>query len=54
LLARKGLPVNEPSNEIINRNDIGAYFSLVKEKYNMCNPTDIQLYAEDMFKRVNG
>ena len=54
LLARKGLPATEPSNEIINKNDIGNYFSLIKEKYNMCNPTDVQLYAVDMFERVNG
>jgi len=54
LLARIGLPAREASNRIISKGEIGAYFSGIKERYNMCTPTDIQLYAVEMFGRVNG
>jgi len=53
LLARRGLPANEASSRIIPKGDIGAYFSGIKERYNMRTPSDIQLYAVEMFGRVN-
>lgn len=47
--ARGDLPLASPSERIISRDSIGAYFTAVKEKYNMMKPNDIRDYALDMF-----
>ena len=47
--ARGDLPLTLPSERIISRDFIGAYFTAVKEKYNMMKPNDIRAYALDMF-----
>ncbi|KGF10079.1 hypothetical protein HMPREF1635_00370 [Clostridiales bacterium S5-A14a] len=52
LSARKNLPKQEPSTEIICKEDIGTYFESVKEKYNMINPNDIESYSKTMFKQI--
>lgn len=49
LAARGDLPVTAPSDRIIGKSLIGEYFSAVKAKYNMVNPSDIKEYAQDMF-----
>lgn len=52
LSARGDLAETESSNQIIQKKDIGKYFESVKEKYNMINPTDIESYAQTMFKQI--
>jgi hypothetical protein len=53
LQTRKGLQANVHSNRIINRELIGMYFTLVKEKYNMLTPADIKAYARALFEQVS-
>jgi hypothetical protein len=38
--------------QFISKESIGEYFTSVKEKYNMTKPSDIKLYAVDMFENV--
>lgn len=49
LSARSSLPISSLSDEIISRESIGEYFSVIKEKYNMVKPNDIRTYAQEMF-----
>lgn len=49
LIARGDLPVTESSEKIISHDNIGTYFKAVKEKYKMMKPSDIRIYAMDMF-----
>lgn len=37
---------------VIPKEQIGRYFSMVKEKYSMINPSDIKGYAQDMFQKM--
>lgn len=53
ILARKGLSIRESSNEIINRDNIGKYFTKIKERYEMLNPTDIKNYTSELFSKVS-
>ena len=46
------LPDSAPSDRIIEKSVIGAYFDAVKAKYNMVNPRDIKDYAQDMFHQI--
>lgn len=50
--ARRGLPIDEKSNNIIEKTDISEYFNKVKEKYNMLNLLEIKRYSEEQFNRV--
>lgn len=52
LSARGELPDNAPLDRVIMKEDIGNYFNLVKEKYNMINPNDIKAYAKTMFQQI--
>lgn len=52
--ARNGLPVNENSNNVIEKDDIEEYFYRVKEKYDMLNILEIKKYSDDQFHRVIG
>lgn len=52
LSARGNLLETEPSDKIIDKNDIGKYFDSVKEKYNMINPNDIKVYTQTMFQQI--
>jgi len=54
LNARKGIAVNENSNNIIKKSDITEYFHKVKEKYDMLNLLEIKKYSEDQFNKVIG
>ena len=49
LITRGDLSISAPSDRIIDKSLIGDYFSTVKTKYNMVNPSDIKEYAQDMF-----
>lgn len=49
LITRGDLPVNASSDKVINKNAIGEYFLKVKEKSNMINPLDIEIYSKKMF-----
>lgn len=52
LSARGNLLETEPSDRIIDKDDIGKYFDGVKEKYNMINPNDIKAYTQTMFQQI--
>lgn len=50
--ARRGLEDWESSERIIEKEEIGSYFSNVKEKYTMLNLTDIKDYSKDLFSKL--
>lgn len=52
LNTRADLPADAPSNRIIPKKEIGVYFKSVKRRYNIINPSDIELYAKDKFERI--
>ena len=52
LTTRGDLPDSAPSDRIIEKSVIGAYFDAVKAKYNMVNPRDIKDYTQDMFQQL--
>lgn len=52
LATRGDLPVNAPSEQIIDKQLIGEYFSAIKAKYNMMNPADIKAYSRNMFLQI--
>ena len=52
LTTRGDLPDSAPSDRIIEKSVIGAYFDAVKAKYSMVNPRDIKDYAQDMFHQI--
>ena len=52
LTARGTLSDSVPSERVIPKDNIGAYFEAVKAKYNMVNPGDIRDYARDMLRQI--
>lgn len=52
--ARRGIPVDEKSNNIIDKKDIEEYFNKVKDKYDMLNLLEIKKYSKEHFERVIG
>ena len=50
--ARGDISPLRPSVQFISKESIGEYFTAVKEKYNMTKPSDIKLYAVDMFEKT--
>lgn len=52
LQARGELPESTASDRTIQKEQIGNYFSAVKEKYNMINPNDIKEYTQRMFQQM--
>ena len=52
LKTRGSLPADAHYTRIITKEDIGDYFSAVKQKYNMLTPNDIENYAQVMFNRT--
>ncbi|MFV0363524.1 MAG: type II TA system antitoxin MqsA family protein [Suipraeoptans sp.] len=52
LLARGELLEAEPSDRVINKEDIRDYFDSVKKKYNMINPNDIKTYTQTLFQQI--
>lgn len=53
LETRGDLPENVPSSDVIPKSMINEYFITVKNLYKMLNPSDIQSYSEEMFKKIN-
>jgi putative zinc finger/helix-turn-helix YgiT family protein len=53
LITRGDLPVSASSNRIIHKKELGKYFKVVKERFNMINPTDIENYSTKMFEQIN-
>jgi uncharacterized phage-associated protein len=51
-LARRGLEKWDSTDRIIEKETIGSYFSDVKEKYRMLNPSDIKDYSKDLFSKL--
>ena len=52
LLTRGDLPALTVSDREIERELIGDYFTAVKEKANMLNPSDIGSYSKKMFEQI--
>lgn len=52
LEARKGVQINEKSENIIDKKKIEDYFTKIKNKYDMINIVDIKKYSEDHFNEV--
>ncbi len=52
LTTRGDLPINAQSERIIDKQLIGEYFTDIKAKYNMMNPTDIKAYSREMFLQI--
>ena len=50
--ARRGLVDGERSERVIEKQDIDAYFTNVKEKYKMLNYADIKDYSRDLFSKI--
>jgi putative zinc finger/helix-turn-helix YgiT family protein len=53
LETRGDLPIAESSDRQIEKRLIGDYFSAVKEKTNMLNPSDIGVYSKKMFEQIS-
>jgi putative zinc finger/helix-turn-helix YgiT family protein len=52
LATRGDLPTFASTDREINKKLIGDYFSAVKEKNNMLNPSDIGVYSKKMFDQI--
>lgn len=50
LSTRGDLVASVPSERIILQETIGKYFEEIKKKYNMEDPRDIKMYAQEMFR----
>lgn len=50
LEARADLGIEENSQNVIRKDSIGKYFLSVKNKYDMLVPSDISIYAKEMFE----
>jgi Uncharacterized phage-associated protein len=49
---RGDMPASASSAKVISKRLIGEYFSSVKEKYQMINPSDISAYSDEMFRMI--
>lgn len=52
LATRGDLPALVSTNRIIEKKLIGDYFTAVKDKNNMLNPSDIGVYCKKMFEQI--
>ena len=52
LEVRVDLPVEAAASRVIPKNLIGDYFTKVKEKNSMLNPSDIKVYSKKMFEQI--
>lgn len=52
LQTRGDLPPLAPTKRKISNELIGSYFTAVKEKFNMLNPSDIEAYSKKMFEQT--
>lgn len=53
LVTRGDLPVSLNTDREIDRKLISSYFTNVKQKYNMLNPSDIGAYSKVMFEQIS-
>lgn len=53
LVTRADLTESENTNKEIDKQLIGTYFTNVKQKYNMLNPSDIRAYSRVMFEQIS-
>ncbi|MBP3040620.1 SocA family protein [Bacillaceae bacterium Marseille-Q3522] len=53
LHTRNGLPMDAHSDRIISKELIGKYFMIVKEKFCMLTPGDIESYSKAIFEQIN-
>jgi len=53
LKTRGDLSINEASNRTIHKKVMKAYFVAVKSRFQMINPSDIEIYGKTMFERIN-
>ncbi|MBU3217236.1 DUF4065 domain-containing protein (plasmid) [Clostridium estertheticum] len=53
LATRGDLPTLASTDREIDRDLISSYFTKVKQKYNMLNPSDISEYSKVMFERIS-
>lgn len=53
LKTRGDLPTAMNSNRIIDKSEIAEYFESVKERFEMMNPVDIELYSKRKFEQIN-
>ncbi len=51
--ARKGLDVSEVSSQVIDNQDISAYFKKVVKEYHIHSIDDIGKYSQDMFQKTS-
>lgn len=52
LKTREGLKEDEPSNRIIDKENIDDYFDKICTDYKINNIKDIQKYSNDLFKKA--
>ena len=50
--ARKGLSDEDPSNRIIEENDMDLYFSDICDRYQVSHAKDISKYSNELFKKA--
>ena len=53
LVTRGDLPLSATTNREIDKKLIRIYFTEVKQKYNMINPSDIRDYSKTMFEHIS-
>ncbi|MGH4121252.1 type II toxin-antitoxin system antitoxin SocA domain-containing protein [Clostridium sp.] len=53
LITRGDLPISSNTDREIDRQLISSYFTNVKQKYNMLNPSDIRAYSKVMFEQIS-
>lgn len=53
LVTRGDLPISSNTDREIDRQLISSYFTNVKQKYNMLNPSDIGAYSKVMFEQIS-
>ena len=53
LVTRGDLPTTANTDREIDKQLIGSYFTNVKQKYNMLNPSDIREYSKVMFEQIS-
>jgi len=53
LRTRGDLSITTASNRIIHKKVMGEYFVAVKDRYQMINPSDIDIYGKEMFEKIN-
>lgn len=53
LKTRGDLSIGTASNRTIHKKAIGEYFTAVKKRFGMINPSDIEIYSKKMFEQNN-